>query len=43
MLISYLGFTEKYTNVIEHEKFNTSILDSNNTITNNKYKHIIFI
>lgn len=43
MLISYLGFTEKYTNVIEHEKFNASILDSNNIITNNKYKHIIFI
>ncbi|WP_081298440.1 sulfatase-like hydrolase/transferase, partial [Gilliamella sp. wkB108] len=43
LLVDSLGFTEKYTNIIEHEKFNKSIIDSHNSNTFNKYKNIIFI
>lgn len=42
LLASYFGFKEKYTNVIEHEKYNQSIID-NNSISYGKYKNIILI
>ena len=43
LVIDYLGFSEKYTNVIEHENFNHSIVNLHNENTFNKYKNIIFI
>ncbi len=42
LLASYFGFKGKYTNVIEHEKYNQSIID-NNSISYGKYKNIILI
>ncbi|MCX8583372.1 MULTISPECIES: phosphoethanolamine transferase [unclassified Gilliamella] len=43
LLIDSLGFSEKYTNAMEHENFNHSIINSHNENTFNKYKNIIFI
>jgi len=42
LLASYLGFKEKYTNVIEHERYNQSIID-NHSMIYGKYKNIILI
>ena len=43
LLVDYLGFTEKYTQIVEHEKLNKSIINSYNSTTFDKYKHIVFI
>ncbi|WP_081298598.1 phosphoethanolamine transferase [Gilliamella sp. Bim1-2] len=43
LIVDYLGFSEKYTNVVQHEKFNSSIIDTNDLNTYEKYKNIIFI
>lgn len=42
LLTSYFGFKEKYTNVIEHERYNHSITD-NHSMIYGKYKNIILI
>lgn len=42
LLTSYFGFKEKYTNVIEHERYNQSIIN-NKSMLYGKYKNIILI